>query len=317
MVIAASLCAQNAVAQSNFTPPAGVAVSRSTDAPDCPDAATLAVSVADIRGVPSLVTTRGADTRLQFEVEVTRNRSGYAAVIRASGSRSGERRIADIGEDCSGLAQALAVTIAIILDDERDAPADPVPTTAEWAPRKTSTAQPPVAPPRKSIWRPYALGVGTVGVLESVAFGPSVGLSLDLGQALIGADALWLLPRTFDLPPGRVDVSLVAASVYGCWRAGAIESEPWVGVCAHVSAGSLGGSADGFTTNKSARRPWIAPGIGTIAGGPLVGSIEWFAQGKLYVPVHEERFVIDNVGTAHTTPPLGALAGLGLAVSIQ
>jgi hypothetical protein len=293
-------------------PPAALVVAKTPQAHDCPDAAMLAQSVAEITGRPSLVTAPRADTRLSFHVELAASSAGYVAVIRASGSRSGIRRIADIGSDCVGLAHAVAVTLAIIVDDERAAPAEPVPASADWAPPQRQPER-----PSGPVWRPYALVVGSLGALESPAAGPSAGVGVELGSALVGIDVFWLLPRTFELSPGEIEVSLLAVSAYGCWRSDRAPRKPWYAPCVHVSAGSLAGSAAGFTKNRSAQRPWVAPGLGVLAGGPLVGSLEWLAQGKLFVPVHAERFVIDNVGPAHETPPLGGLLGLGLSLVFQ
>lgn len=295
-------------------PPAKLGVKRAEpQAKDCPDATALSARVNEITGWNAMAT-QSPTARLTIDVSITKDESGFAATLRASGSRTGTRHIADIGNDCSGLAEALAVTLAIILDDERSAPSDGVPPPSEQPPRPLPT--PRTETPTRPKWRPYLTGVGTLGVLESPAFGVSGGVSLALSRMIFGAELAWLPARSFDTAPGSADVSLLFGSAYGCWQPVVLDPA-YVGVCAHVSIGRLHGEATGYDENLERSRPWIAPGIGALGGGPITGPLEWFAQAKIFLPVHRERFVIDNLGALHETPPLGGSIALGLAFLIQ
>jgi hypothetical protein len=291
--------------------PARLTLTRAAEASDCPDAPTLAARVSDVTGYEALTTDPAAAPRLSFEVQVTRGKAGYAAEIRASGSRSGTRRIADIGEDCTGLAEALAVTLAIIADDERVMPAEPIPA------RKTEPSEPPAGESAEpQVWRPHLTFAATLGVFEAPAVGPAAGLTLDLGRVLFGIDALWLPARSFGLGPGEAELSLVSATARVCWDAVAPPASMF-GVCAELSAGMLRGSASGFSSNRDEDRLWLAPGAGLVAALPLTGRLELFGQAKLFVPLRRERFVIDNLGTVHETPPLGGLLGIGASLAIE
>lgn len=297
------------------TPPAAViTVDRSERASDCPDSSALTQRVNAIAGSSALTVAPAPETRLRLHVEITAGDAGYAAEIRATGSRRGVRRIADIGRDCGGLADALAVTLAIIIDDERAEPAEPVP--APGPPPVFPRAPSPQPPPEPLVWRPYVTAAATVGVLEKTAFGPALGVALDIGRVIAGVDGFWLPARSFQLSPGESDISLLGSTAYACWNVPAT-SRLWLGACAHFSAGRLTGSAAGYSQNRSAARPWFAPGLGAMGGGPISGALEWFAQGRLFVPLHRERFVIENVGVVHETPPLGGLLGIGLAAAIR
>lgn len=318
VALAVSAFTRSAVAAPPDPPPAHLVVRRDDTASICPDADFLASRVNEITGWKALELTSSATTRLTLEVQLVGGKAGYSAQIRASGSRTGTRRIADIGNECVGLADALAVTLAIIMDDERTAPADGIPPPAEKPPRPLPTPREDrgAKEPSAVLLRPYATGVLTLGVLEDPAFGPSVGLSVALEQVALGLEVLWLPPRTFQRSPGDAEVSLLAANAFGCWRA-VDDQAGYMALCGHLAAGRLHGAASGYDENRTRSRPWFAPGLGILGGGPVVGPLEWLAQAKVFVPANRERFVIDNVGSVHETPPIGGMLGIGLAIAIH
>src|SRR5690606_20451620 len=80
---------------------AGLTVSASSHTRGCPDAATLARRVNEITGWHSIDPT-STDAPLTFSVQLDASQAGHAALIRATGTRTGERRIADIGTECAG-----------------------------------------------------------------------------------------------------------------------------------------------------------------------------------------------------------------------
>lgn len=305
------------------TPLASLQVSKSDGAKDCPDAAGLADRVAQIAGKPVLDPTPSSALRLSFSVQLTANKAGYSAVLRAKGTRSGVRNIADIGSDCSGLADALAVTLAIILDDERSAP-PPAPNPLEsfvvqppapQSPTPTESAPPPRETP--TFWRPFVGAGAALGILDTNALGAVAGLDINIGRLVTGLEVLWLLPHRFDRGPGNATVDLVAVGFHACFQPETDPRRTHLALCAHFTEGRLHGAAEGFTINRSASRPWTAPGVAALVGGEVTSPLEWFVRAKLYFPVRRERFVIDNLGTVHETPLLGALVAAGLALRIE
>ncbi len=287
-------------------------VVRSATASECPDASALVLRVNSVTGRNSVRSNAEVPANLTLRIQISASPTGYAAVIVAKGARSGRRRIADIGESCDGLTEALAVTLALIVDDEyarpsSDAPPRPLVLVA-GAPRRHRTV-------RADALRSYAAVAGSVGVLERPGIGLGLGLMGDLSPMQIGVDGFFLPTRSFGLDEGHVDVSLLAAGMSGCWIANADPSR--ITLCAELHAGSLKGSATGFSKNRSERRPWIAPGLGVTGVTPLAGPIELLGRVQLMTPLRREIFSVDNVGVAHTTPPLGALLSLGLSVSIN
>ncbi|RYE82422.1 MAG: hypothetical protein EOO75_20730, partial [Myxococcales bacterium] len=76
---------------------ARLSVARSADAGDCPDGAQLAALVAPLLHGPRLLDAR-------VDVQVTRDGGGYAARLRVSGARRGQRSLDDAGATCAALA---------------------------------------------------------------------------------------------------------------------------------------------------------------------------------------------------------------------
>ena len=288
-----------------------IEVTRDSSAQDCPDTGGMVSRVNDVTGQASVRAPGGAPAKLTLRVALSASGAGYAAEIVAEGSRSGRRRIADIGADCSGLAEALAVTLAIIVDDEKARPADGPPEAVP--PLKPSV---PAAPVER---RPFAhlhLDLaGSVGLLEPTSAGLAAGGMFEFGQLVVGVDGFYVPPRANDLAGGRVDVSLLAGGVSGCWRAA---TDPaLVALCGHVHVGRLTGEGFGFSRNEKESRPWIAPGLGAAGFLPLGEFIELHAALQLFVPVRQESFSIDHIGVAHTTPPMGSLLTIGASVPIH
>jgi hypothetical protein len=130
-----------------------LAVKRAPDAADCPDAARLAAAIARAghRAAPSVMA--DADARLRFEVEMARSAEGYAATVRILGARIGVRKIEHTGGTCAPLADALAVTLVVVIDDVEQGDAahgpgaepPPLPPADEPPP-----APAPAPPPRAS-----------------------------------------------------------------------------------------------------------------------------------------------------------------------
>ncbi len=91
-----------------------IEVRRDNSAQDCPDTGGMVSRVNELTGQASVRPADGAPAELTLRVTLSASGAGYSAAIVAEGSRSGRRSIADIGADCAGLAEALAVTLALI-----------------------------------------------------------------------------------------------------------------------------------------------------------------------------------------------------------
>ncbi len=288
-----------------------IEVTHDGSAQDCPDTGGMVSRVNGVTGQASVRAAGGVPAKLTLRVTLSASGAGYTAEIVAQGSRSGRRRIADIGADCGGLAEALAVTLAIIVDDEKARPADG-PATAVLPLKRTAPTALPKPVPSTHLHVGLA---GSVGLLEPAAAGFAAGGMLDFGPALVGVNGFYLPRRSSSLGGGEVEVSLLAAGVSGCWKA--LAEPALVAICGQLHVGQLAGEAFGFSRNDSESRPWIAPGLGASGFLPLGDAIELFTALQLFLPLREEKFSIDNVGVAHTTPPFGSLLTIGLSVPIN
>jgi hypothetical protein len=323
VLCALALCTETQPAHAEETKPlASLEVSRTPEASDCPDAAGLVERVHQIAEKPVMAVAPAA-ARLSFSVALSKEKAGYAAVLRAKGSRSGVRNIADIGDDCTGLADALAVTLAIILDDEASTPPpEPAPLQSFPVATPPSPSRPPIPPPPAPslvprFFRPFVGVAATQGIFDGGALGGVAGLDIQIDQLVTGIGVLWLPPQRFSRGPGSASVDLLALGFHACFQPETRADRTHLALCAHFTEGLLHGEASGFSLNKSASRPWTAPGLGAIVGGEVLSPIEWFARAQVFVPLKRQSFVIDNVGTLHETPYFGGLAAIGLSLRIE
>jgi hypothetical protein len=94
---------------------ASLVVTRDDGARDCPDSGSLAARVEHVAGKrlfdPDAL---GGDTWVQ--VSFAREFGGLRAVISAHGRREGTRSLDDVGPACASLTDAVAITLAILLD---------------------------------------------------------------------------------------------------------------------------------------------------------------------------------------------------------
>jgi hypothetical protein len=189
------------------------------------------------------------------------------ALVSAHGSKSGERELKTEGTDCTKLAEAVAVVVAVLLDlvppDQPlppsvasfDAPGTDFGTSPSAAapppPDLTSTAPtavqapppPPPQPPRNEperradvasnpldVWMRAegGLAVGPLGPVVSPWLGGAVGLLRERWK--LGLGGAWVAPRTEPFEPVTgtgVDLSLWFGSAEGCFGFPAALGKGW------------------------------------------------------------------------------------------
>lgn len=265
-----------------------------------------------------------------YEVQILHTEEGYAAIIQSGGLA---RQLSDPGSTCAELAEALALTLSILLDSE--APLRPAPQPPPVAPQPPPPQPPPVRqpppppPPVRKRWDVSAdLGVAqTLGFLTPFSWGFSGDVSLRFRAFSIGAGALWLPTRTLDVPPGTVDINLVAGTLRGCAALLGDLDAARLSLCGQPILGVIQGQGSGYAPDRSGSAPWFALGAGALAEGPLVGPIGWSARATVAIPLWSQEFTVDRregTGaqavvrpvTAFEPAPVGALLGLGLRVTI-
>lgn len=210
----------------------------------------------------------------------------YELTLRTNvGGERGERALR--AERCEELASAAALILALMIDPDAVARADPEPAPPSAAralappgaddPRHTSEARrarrdaepfteagPP--PPARGDAIEAMVGAGIqldVGTLPSAA--TAVVVEGGFGVPLVDARvrAVFLFPQiaaTTALPGASAELWAFSAGVLACLRP--IERARAVGICADVSAGGVLGSARGISDPRSGAGFWLAAGGG-------------------------------------------------------
>lgn len=324
-----------------------LSVERAPGAEQCPDAPALVEEVQRLGTRRELVPGARGQGPVHFDVRLERTGRGWTAVLAASGERRGQRRLTDQGRSCDGLAAAVALTLAMLVDSEQNDIAQAHLESAPPAASAAPAAPPPArsAPPRRrstrwpAAWSPLpsraerAVGheastlgasvavsaVAALGILAHPGPGATVEGDFDFNQRWhFGFGGLWLASQSVQHGPGHIDLSFFAAEVDACRGLFGEQKFAEFGVCLRGAAGLLSGSGhdyDVYTASK--HRPWIAAAAGARLDGLLGGPVEWTAGLDLWFPLSDQRFAVQGVpGLAFETPRVGACARLGLRVSI-
>jgi len=276
---------------SQASPLPRLVVTRSAEAADCPDAATLAFVVEKQMQRPALDPTPDAAATSVYEVNIERSSNGYAAII-----RSGEltRDLSDPGSTCSELAEALALTLSIMLDsDPAASPAKP--------PEPVVPPKPAVPPIQIRLVLPtvrrWNMGLaGTIG--ESLGFLAPLSFVIApegwfrYRSTTFGAGA-FLIPWSTagDEASFVAQIRLFAGMLYGCGRIAGKNSGLHFNLCGQTIVGGVQGEGGGFLINRQGTRPWFGLGPVAMLEGPLFSSrLDWSVRLGVVVPLVSQRF---------------------------
>lgn len=317
-------------------------VDRAPEAADCPDASALAAAVARHTQRPAL-DPNGEDAGASiYEVKILHSAEGYAATLKVGDLT---RQLSDPGTTCAELADALALTLAILLDSDPATspaapaepspppPSPPAPAVVLPKPPPPLPAPPPPpaprpnAPPARAGWN-LDLDVGaaeTVGFLEPLAPAITGDIALRLRSGSIGAGVLVMPAITVDAPPGEVRIWLVAGTARACVPALGWRERALLSLCAQPMIGAIHGEGRGYDPDREGTRPWMAVAGTGLVDGPLLGRLGWFVRFTLAVPVLMQQFTVDQTTSrapgmttipVFTPSPAGGLLGVGLRWSI-
>ena len=269
-----------------------ILVSRAPEVPDCPDTEQLAKRVERIVG--HRLDVDGTPPSLRVRAEFSRQGGAYQAMLQMSGAREGERVLHDQSASCDALADAVAVTTALMLDaSSREQPAAErgVPDAPSWIERLRLSGR-------------LGAGAGLVGGPTFVA-GAGLEASLDsltsiaLGATLVGS-------YEHPLGAGTVEVSLWYVELGG-FRSLTGESLR-LGPTALLMGGGLSGAGEGYATSSSSTLAWFAVGAG-IRGEVEAGThLRLSARALAVVPTRKQSFSIGYVGTAYESSPVAGVA---------
>lgn len=313
-----AMFATTIVCPSAAAPLPKLVVVRAPEANDCPDAPALATAVENQMQRPALDLTSDASLTTTYEVQIARSADGYEASI-----RSGDfiRNLTAPGSSCTELSDALALTLAILLDNEAsnaeivDVPAPPAELSPPVElPLPAELPLPPdvpalllrQTPPRQTVrlakpTRTWGLGL-TGGIAETVGFLAPFSVAWSGGvwfryQTVSVRTGVFAIPSlVIDTKgPGVVETNLVTGHLRGCRQFPVKLPYFHFAFCGESFVGSVHAEGRQFSQNRAGNKPWVALGAGLSFQGPLVGPLAWALHGALVVPVVSQRF------TAHPT----------------
>ena len=276
-------------------------VIRTDEAFECPDGAELLELASQVQG--SMASSALHAYRVSFE----RTSHVYRAeIVDESAART--RHLEDVGPACAPLGRAVALALATMWGTEQESPA-PAPAPL---PRVAAATPPPPSPRGASRWLLSAGGGVALGIVRSVAPALVADSAFEHPHFSWALGGLWIPPQSLPLAPGAIDVHLLAASVRGCaW----VLEPTHLGLCARVLGGELLAQSGGYDFDGQQSRTWFAVGLEAFLQGPLAPHLRYRAAAGALAPLRDQSFSIQNVGTAYTPPPLGALFTLALELS--
>jgi hypothetical protein len=326
-------------------------VHRTDDTADCPDSAALAARVDRHMKRPALrpradLSTAGRE-RPSLDVQIYRSEAGYTAIVQ-TGEKT--RQITDKGATCRGLAGAMAITLAILLDTEvpppppEPPPPEPPPAVA-FAPRppamplvdaaptptpvpaQPAPEEPFTAPPRTFRVVAGAGAAAATGLLTRLALGGTGHVGIGIGR-VFSIEAGFLALPTQTVPyAGKVtgapanaaptiDLQLTSALFRLCATARLVTEETRAGLCAGGLIGTIRGEGKGFVFNQSATDPWIAGNLGAIIEQTLFWRLSLVTRATVYVPILRRSFTVTNVD-ATSDPQAFSPASVGAGLDAE
>jgi hypothetical protein len=276
----------------------------------CPDAAGLGEAVGARLGYDPFVT-KGGDLRVR--VRFAREGGGLSGKVEAfdpAGEPKGDKTISSKRGDCSEVAQAVTLTIAILLDPRTGLVKPPPPETKPepdpLAPEKPPEPPPPPPPAPVIVPRVRAGVMGTVGALP----GPSAALVASVGAAAkrvaLDLEVRADLPREATSNDKSVTAGLLLGALVPCLRGGLVEA------CVVVAAGALRGEASkGSPSNETSFHLATGPRVGAVI--PLSTMFALHAHGDVMVALTRTTLRVDGE-EVWTTPLVSGLLGVALEV---
>jgi hypothetical protein len=306
---------------------AALTVTRSEGAGDCPDAENLGTRAELVAGKRLFDASPAAAIDTWVSVAFVRELGRVRGVITARGAREGTRTLEDVGPECASLSDAVAITLAILLD--------PVTARNELAARPAlgvggegALRAPVDSPPKPAAKAPdaprtFAFGVeGSAGASLAIldGFAPIVELGARArteGFAL-GAGGGFVFPDAVPYGAGRVDVSLAFGSVRGCVNL-LPERRTALEACLEPMLGGLYGAGHDYDVMGGAWVFWSAAAGGFQAYGPIAQSFAWFLRVRVLAPFVRHGFSVKTDGLSDEAFRLSSVGGslsLGLAAEL-
>jgi hypothetical protein len=309
---------------------------RGVGAEDCPNAEQLTSAVEARLGRDAF----SEPASRHIEGSVVRAGEAWRVQLRVIGTDNavlGSRELEANGLDCSSIADAASLAVALTIDPQALAqrperpsvvppappPPEPSPAFPQPAPREldfSSSSEPgrvpePSSPPLSPAGEVVPRGLFAVGILPDAGPGMELGTELRVGR-WVGFSLSMAYLSEERTTADEFGLSLAAGSLGLCFRVldrpGAL-----LKVCGELMAGALQVVVYHPIPTRPGEHLWLAPRLGPRFAYRLRGWLSLEASALAVVPLLRERFSITGVETpVFQTAPLSLLAGLGLRVSI-
>ncbi len=205
---------------------------------------------------------------------------------------------------CAPLAEAVALTIAILADDvarhAEPAPAAP-PSVAALAPSHKVTPEGEEAPAGLKLWV-GAGGGATAAWISPLA--PALGFSLAVDSVKLryGVRLMMTTEQKFELYPGSVVVQAWLATAFSCLRL--TKGDFGSGLCVTADGGLLRASAEGFEQGKPSSRAYGAGGLEAQPSWNVSEGYRISMALGAQLPLKRESFSVRGRGVAYIPPQL-------------
>jgi hypothetical protein len=294
-----------------------ITTTRTEHAMDCADSTRLYTKVQQLSPL-ALVNDSTSQQAVRVTAHFDKRGDAYSANVEFTGVKPGERRFQDRGMNCESLENAVATAIALLLDTENQLrePSSKVvyrvESTLKLSPIKLSVRERSL---QTHEWTLSAKG----GPLWNGAGAPLAWFAMDVG---LNYKSTWQvelggfthLPKTVGYGQGEVVLSLIAAELRGCKIWG---RSFWFGACVSQAIGRLHGAGKRFDESTSSNLLFSALG-GTLTLQVPLGR-RWFGgfEAGTWVPLADQTFSVDNLGTAWNSAVIWGFFATRLGVRFQ
>ncbi len=282
-------------------PPFSVVVERDDLAVSCPDLPWFAEHIASHAG-------RDGHTG-HFRVTLTRRGEAWQARIQRweqnRSSLEAARVLEDRSSACQPLADAVALTIAILADSAQRVEPSPKPKPAGDPGQMPSSVTPLLNPEGDKNAVKIWVGAGGGAAMSWISpIAPMLGFSLGLDSSALrlGARLMITTEQKFELDPGRVVVQAWLATVFSCLQHA--QGHFGVALCATADAGMLRASAEGFAQGKPSSRNYEGVGLEAQPSWYISDSYRISAALGALLPISRESFSVTGKGVAYIPPQL-------------
>lgn len=283
-------------------PPFRVAVERNDAAVSCPDVAWFEERLASHAGQAGYAGI--------FKISLSRRGvAWYARIQRWEKNRTApaaERVLQDRSVACEPLAEAVALTVAILADDYAQR-AEPSPAAVVESRLQTPPRLAPLPPVSRRATNDNKVWVGAGGgaAMSFIApVAPLLGFSVALDSASLRQRLRVMLTteHELELAPGSVVVQAWLLSALSCARFS--RGSFGAGLCGAFDVAMLRASAEGFNDGKPSTERYAAIGLEAQPSWDISPSYRMSAALSALAPFTRQSFSVTGRGVAYVPPPL-------------